>query len=186
LGIGAAWYEREALGLGFLFPPRKERFERLEEALQIAQHMWLGDVSPFQGRHYHLAEPINSPQPLSHPHPPIMVGGAGEKKTLRLVAQYADACNLFVGAGMGEIGRKLEVLKRHCETLGRPYEEIERTTLGTVHLAPGQMSVADVIGTCRALAGLGIQHAIFNMPNVHEITPLEVFGREIIPAVAEF
>jgi F420-dependent oxidoreductase-like protein len=185
LGIGAAWYEREARGLGFPFPPLKERFERLEEALQIAQHMWSGNLAPYQGRYYQLAEPINSPQPLSRPHPPIMVGGGGEKKTLRLVAQYADACNLFVGAGMDQIAHKLDVLKRHCEALGRPYDEIERTTLGTVHLASGHMSVADVMGTCRTLAEMGIQHAIFNMPNVHEITPLEVFGREIIPAAAE-
>jgi hypothetical protein len=111
---GASW---SSFGLG------------ASEALQIAQHMWSGNLAPYQGRYYQLAEPINSPQPLSRPHPPIMVGGSGEKKTLRLVAQYADACNLFVGAGMGQIAHKLDVLKRHSEALGRPYDEIERTIL---------------------------------------------------------
>ncbi len=185
-GIGAAWFEREARGLGVPFPPVKERFEQLEEALQIAKQMWSGNVAPYHGKHYQLAETLNSPQPVIKPHPPIMVGGMGEKKTLRLVAQYADACNLFAGAGTDEIRKKLDVLKRHCEAVGRPYDEIERTALGTVNLAPGGMTVSQVVATCRALAGIGIQHAIFNMPNVHEITPLEVFGREIIPAVAEF
>jgi F420-dependent oxidoreductase-like protein len=127
LGIGAAWYEREAVGLGMPFPPVSERFERLEETLQIAKRMWSGDRTPYEGKHYRLAEPISSPQPLSKPHPPILVGGMGEKKTLRLVAQYADACNLFTAIGVDEVARKLDVLKRHCEDVGRPYDEIERT-----------------------------------------------------------
>ncbi len=185
LGIGAAWYEREARGLGFPFPPTKERFERLEETLQIAKQLWSGNRSPFQGKHYQLAEPTISPQPLSRPHPPILIGGVGEKKTLRLVAEYADACNLFGRLGPEELSRKLDVLKRHCDDVGRPYDEIERTALDTVHLAAGQMSPADVIDRCRELADIGFQHVIFNMPNVHEITPLETLGREIIPAVEE-
>jgi len=186
LGIGAAWNEREALGLGVPFPPLKERFERLEEALQIARQMWSGKVAPYQGKHYHLAETLNSPQPLTKPHPPILIGGSGEKKTLKLVAKYADACNLFAGAGLDEIRKKLDILKRHCEEIGRPYKDIERTALGTVNLSPGNMTAADVIKICRDLADVGIQHVIFNMPNVHELTPLEIFGREIIPAVAGF
>jgi F420-dependent oxidoreductase-like protein len=186
LGIGAAWNEQEAVGLGIPFPPLKERFERLEETLQIAKHMWSGNREPYQGQHYHLAEPINSPQPLNRPHPPILVGGAGETKTLRLVAQYADACNLIAGLGNDMLRQKLDVLKRHCDAVGRPYEEIERTALGTVNLATDGMRTATVIETCRGLADVGIQHIIFNMPNVHEIKPLEQFGREIIPAVAEF
>lgn len=186
LGIGAAWYEREALGLGFPFPPLKERFERLEETLQITKQMWSGDVRPYSGKHYELTEPINSPQPLTKPHPPILVGGMGEKKTLRFVAQYADACNLFAFAGTDEMVRKLDVLKRHCEDLGRPYDEIERTALGTVNITPDGMTASDVIDTCRSLSDIGIQHVIFNMPNAHEIAPLELFGREIIPAVAGF
>ncbi|GIK40952.1 MAG: LLM class F420-dependent oxidoreductase [Chloroflexota bacterium] len=186
LGIGAAWNEEEAVGLGLPFPPLKERFERLEEALQIAHHMWSGNREPYQGQHYSLAEPINSPQPVSRPHPPILVGGMGENKTLRLVAQYADACNFFAAYGHGALRQKLDVLKRHCDAAGRPYDEIERTALDTVNLAAGAMSAAQVIETCRGLADVGIQHVIFNMPNVHEIKPLEQFGREIIPAVAEF
>jgi F420-dependent oxidoreductase-like protein len=186
LGIGAAWNERESRGLGVPFPPVKERFERLEETLQIAQLMWSDTVAPYDGKYYHLEETLCHPQPLSTPHPLIMIGGTGEKKTLRLVAQYADACNLFFGMEMEALQHKLDVLKQHCETVGRDYAEIEKTTLGGAYLAQGKMSVSDVIEQCRALAGIGVQHAIFNMPNVHEITPLEIFGREIIPAVAEF
>jgi len=184
LGIGAAWNEREALGLGIPFPPVAERFERLEEALQIIQQMWSGQRTPYAGKYYQLAETLNSPQPLTKPHPPILIGGSGEKKTLRLVAQYADACNLFTGAGVAVVRQKLDVLKQHCQRLGRDYAAIEKTTLGTVWLASGHMSSADVIEQCRSLAAIGIQHAIFNMPNVHEIKPLETFGKEIIPAVA--
>ena len=183
LGIGAAWNEREALGLGFPFPPLKERFERLEETLQLAHRIWAGDTRLFEGKHYRLVEPINSPQPISQPHPPILIGGTGEKKTLRLVALYADACNLFAGMGSSVLREKLEVLRRHCEEVGRPYEEIERTALGVVNLA--EMKPAGLIKTCRELARVGIQHYIFSMPNVHEITPLEVIGREVIPAVTE-
>ena len=186
LGIGAAWYEREARGLGFPFPPLKERFERLEETLQIVKQVWSGDFSPYEGKHYHLAEPMNNPQPLSQPHPPILIGGSGEKKTLRLVAQYADACNLFAFMGKDEIARKLDVLKHHCDDVGRDYDEIERTVLGQVNLGPGGQSVSDVIGMCRGLAEVGIQQFILSMPNDYEITPIEVVGREIIPAVAEF
>lgn len=184
LGIGAAWYEREAKGLGVAYPSTKERFERLEETLQIAHQMWRDDTSPYNGAHYQLAEPMNHPQPLSKPHPPIMIGGMGEQKTLRLVARYADACNLFAQAGNDVIRAKLDVLKRHCEEIGRNYDEIERTALATVHIAPGAMTVQDVISQCKSLADLGIQHVIFNMPNVHEITPLGLFGRDIIPEVA--
>lgn len=184
LGIGAGWYEREARGLGIPFPPLKERFERLEETLQIAKQMWADDRRPFQGKHYQLAEPINSPEPLAKPRPPIMIGGGGETKTLRLVAQYADACNLFARMGGDVIQTKLDVLKKHCAQIGRPYEEIERTALDTIHLAPAQMTPAQVIQTCRELADVGIQHVIFNMPNVYEITPLEIIGRQVIPEVA--
>ena len=184
LGIGAAWYEREAHGLGLAFPPLRERFERLEETLQIAKQMWAGDRKPFHGKHYHLAEPINSPSPLSRPHPPILIGGGGETKTLRFVAQYADACNLFVRAGNAELTRKLDVLKRHCDALGRDYATIERTVLSQVDLRPGAMTPSDVIKTCEDLAGIGIQHFIFGLVNVHEINPIEVIAREVIPAVA--
>jgi len=184
LGIGAAWYEREALGLGVPYPATKERFEQLEETLQIAHQMWAETIAPFDGKHYHLRETLNHPQPLSQPHPPILVGGTGEKKTLRFVAQYADACNLFAQIGTEAIREKLAVLKQHCDELGRPYEQIEKTTLGTVNLA--ETSPTAIIAELRQLADLGIQHAIFNMPNVESITPLEIFAREIIPAVRDF
>jgi alkanesulfonate monooxygenase len=184
LGIGAAWNEREAKGLGVPFPPVAERFQRLEEALQIAKQMWSDENGPYHGKHYQLDETLNSPQPLSRPHPPILIGGGGEQKTLRLVAQYADACNLFAQMGTDTVRAKLDVLKRHCDTVGRDYADIEKTALDTVYLAPGKLGPSDVIKRCQDLAGIGIQHVIFNMPNVHEIKPLETFGLEIIPAVA--
>jgi F420-dependent oxidoreductase-like protein len=184
LGIGAAWNEREAKGLGVPFPSIKERFERLEETLQIARQMWSANSGPYNGRHYQLAETLCSPQPVSKPHPPILIGGMGEKKTLRLVAQYADACNLFAQMGADTLRGKLDILKAHCDKLGRYYNEIEKTTLNSAYLAPGQMTAADVIASCIAQAALGVQHCIFNMPNVEEIKPLEIFGKEIIPAVA--
>jgi F420-dependent oxidoreductase-like protein len=184
LGIGAAWNEREANGLGVPFPPIKERFERLEEALQIAMQMWSGKVAPFEGKHYHLAETLNSPQPLSQPHPPILIGGMGEKKTLRLVAKYANACNFFFRAGTDVLRQKIDILKEHCDQVGRNFDEIELTTLDSVHLAPGQTTPAEMIARCKEARALGFQHVIVNMPNVSEIKPLEVIGREVIPAVA--
>jgi F420-dependent oxidoreductase-like protein len=183
-GIGAAWNEQEAKGLGTPFPPLAVRFELLEEALQIAKQMWSGTRGPYRGKHNRLEETLCSPQPLSRPHPPILVAGGGEKKTLRLVAQYADACNLF---GPPETVRaKLAILQQHCAALGRDYASIEKTTLGTVNLQSGKTTAQDVVEQCRTLSGLGVQQAIFNIPNAHEIAPLEVFGREIIPAVADF
>ena len=186
LGIGAAWFEREARGLGVPFPPIKERFEQLEETLKIAKQMWSGEVEPFEGDKYKLAEPITVPQPISKPHPPIMIGGAGEKKTLRFVAKYGDACNLFPMGGTKVISDKLKVLKHHCEEIGRPYEDIEKTSLSMVNISPKRMSGGDVIKICRDLADAGVEQAIFNMPNPHHITPLEIFGDEIIPGVADF
>jgi F420-dependent oxidoreductase-like protein len=182
LGIGAAWNELEARGLGTPFPPLGVRFELLEEALQIAKQMWSANDGPYHGKHNQLAQTLCSPQPLSRPHPPILVAGGGEKKTLRLVAQYGDACNLF--GPVEAVSAKLTILKQHCASLDRDYDSIEKSTLGTVELSPGKMGVNDVIAHCKALAAIGVQHAIFNMPNVHEIRPLEIFAREIIPAVA--
>lgn len=184
-GIGAAWYEREAVGLGVPFPPRKERFERLEETLQIALHMWSGQRTAWRGKYYQLEEPLNSPQPLSRPHPPILVGGAGEKKTLRLVARYADACNLYAFDGADVIRAKLEVLRRHCEEIGRLFDEIERTALGAIDVGPDGMSPREVIEYCRNMRDAGIQHLIFSLARVHEITPIEIMGKEVIPVVSE-
>jgi len=181
-GIGAAWNEQESKGLGVPFPPLGVRFELLEEALQIAKQMWSGSDAPYRGKHNQLERTLCVPQPLSRPHPPILVAGGGEKKTLRLVAKYADACNLY--GSLETVSAKLAILKQHCADLRRDYGSIEKTTLGTVELAPGKSSAAEVIAQCKALAAIGVHHAIFNMPNVHQIKPLEIFGREIIPAVA--
>lgn len=185
LGIGAAWFEREARALGLPFPPLKERFERLEEALQIAHDMWKGDTSPFQGKHYRLEEPISSPAPLSTPHPPILIGGSGEQKTLRLVAQYGDACNFFVSDGPEKIWNKLNVLLQHCEEAGREYESIERTALANQVRVDEPGAAQEVVAVCRELARVGIQHVIFSVEGVHELRPLETFKREIIPALEE-
>lgn len=194
LGIGAAWFEREHRGLGVPFPSMAERFERLEEALQIAKQMWSGSGSgagsgsgkagPYEGRHYRLAETLCVPQPISRPHPPILIGGMGERKTLRFVAKYGDACNLFLHGGVDFVAKKLEVLKRHCDAEQRDYDSIEKTTLGSVHLAPGQQTVSDVVREIEALAKIGVQQAIFNMPNVAEVRPIEVVAREVVPVVA--
>ncbi len=124
LGIGAAWNEEESRGLGLDFPPIAERFERLEEALQICLQMWSDDDGPYEGRHYQLARTLNSPQNLSRPRPYILIGGGGEKKTLRLVAQYADACNLAIG---DDAPHKFDVLKRHCDDVGRDFATVEKT-----------------------------------------------------------
>jgi F420-dependent oxidoreductase-like protein len=183
LGIGAAWFEREHRGLGVPFPPLAERFERLEETLRIALQMWSGKVAPFAGRHYQLAETLCVPAPVSRPRPKILIGGGGEKKTLRLVARYADACNLFAFLGADGLGRKLDVLRRHCDAEKRDFRSIEKTTLGTAAL--GRQTAADLVKTCRELASIGIDQAIFNLPNAHEITPLETFGKEIIPAAGQ-
>lgn len=138
LGLGAAWYQREHEALGVPFPPLAERFERLEEVLQIVRQMWSEDTGPFNGRHYRLAETINSPQPVRKPHPPIMVGGQGERKGLRLVAKYADACNLFANrqANPEVVKAKLDVLRQHCEREGTDYDKIRKTILWSAPLDP--------------------------------------------------
>jgi F420-dependent oxidoreductase-like protein len=185
LGIGAGWYEREARGLGLPFPPTKERFERLEETLQIAHHMWSTTTeAPFEGRHYTLAEPTNLPQPISKPHPPINIGGLGERKTLRFVAQYGDACNLFSFAGPDFVRAKLEVLRRHCDAVGRPYEQIERTGLTDLDLRT--TSVDDAIAMLRGLSDAGLQRVMIMLPDVEELRSIEVVGRQIVPVVSEF
>ncbi len=184
LGIGAAWNEYESKGLGVPFPPLKERFEKLEEALQIAKQMWASEIGAYDGKHYHLAEPLNRPQPISKPHPPIVIGGSGERKTLRLVAKYADGCNLFGRLSTDDLTRKLDILKQHCDEVGRPYETIEKTVLDSVNLSPGNTTVKQFIDRICKLHDLGFQHVIVNMPNVSEITPLETIGRQVIPEIA--
>jgi F420-dependent oxidoreductase-like protein len=180
LGIGAAWNEEESRGLGIPFPSVSERFERLEETLQICLQMWRGDEKPYAGRHYQLERPLNAPQSLSRPHPPIMIGGGGEKKTLRLVAQYADACNLFAGR---DEARKLDVLRQHCETLGRDYDTIYKTAYYVFDPARGTQRMVDELG---ALAELGFDSAVGAVVGVWDVAPLEVIGSEVIPVVADF
>lgn len=186
-GIGAAWNEEEHRGLGVPFPPTAERFERLEETLQIAHQMWSGERKPYTGKHYQLERTLNSPQALSKPHPPILIGGTGERKTLRMVAQYADACNLFARLGDDELKRKLDVLREHCQTQGRPYEQIEKTSLDTLRLSrdgrDGTLTSAAAIDYFGHLAGLGFDHALFSLPNVTDPDVFEQLGSEIIPQV---
>lgn len=188
-GVGAAWNEEEHRGLGVPFPPLSERFERLEELLQIALQMWSGEAQPYTGKHYHLANALNVPNALQRPHPPILIGGSGEQKTLRLVAQYADACNLFSSLQPGVLEHKLDVLRGHCEKLGRPYEQIEKTALGTLHLSRsggnGTQSPAEAVAYFQRLAALGIDQAIVNMPNVSDPDVFKLLATEVIPAVTE-
>lgn len=186
LGIGAAWFDREHYGLGVPFPPLAERFERLEETLQIAKQMWSEDDGAYEGHHYHLQETLCVPQPLQHPHPPILIGGMGERKTLRLVAEYADACNLFTYEGVDVVRHKLAVLRDHCDSLERDYDTIEKTCLTSIALGPERQSAADVIAACRELAELGIQQLIVNLPDIHEVRPVEILAKEILPEVAGF
>ena len=181
LGIGAAWNEEESRGLGLFFPPTAERFERLEEALRICLQMWDGDESPFHGTHYTLERPLNVPQSLSRPHPPIMIGGGGEKKTLRLVARYADACNLFAGP---EVPRKLEILREHCETEGRDYDSIEKTVYYPFDPGTDGDQVDKILADLRGLADLGVSTALGGVRDVHTLRPLELIGERIIPEVA--
>ena len=210
LGIGAGWFEEEAVGLGIQLPETwGERFERLEEILQIAHHMWAGKAAPFQGKHFQLAKPINNPQPISQPRPPIIIGGSGEQKTLRLVAQYADACNLVVGSpctneSFGVMARKeksyvewlnnvrqfakqkLDVLQQHCETFGRPYGEIEKSIVTYIRIGSDGMATSEVLQLCNDFADLGFQYVIFVIPNCYEIEPLEAIGCEVIPTVGNW
>jgi F420-dependent oxidoreductase-like protein len=181
LGIGAAWNEEESRGLGIGFPPVAERFERLEETLQICLQMWRGDESPYRGQHYQLERPLNSPQSLTRPHPPIMIGGGGEKKTLRLVAKYADACNLFPGP---DLPRKLDVLRAHCDAEGRDYDEITKTCYFIFDVGEKGEKTAEVIDRLGRLAEMGFGIAIGAVANVWQVTPLEVIAADVIPAVA--
>jgi F420-dependent oxidoreductase-like protein len=180
LGIGAAWNEEESRGLGIAFPPTAERFERLEETLRLAHQMWKGDEAPFEGEHYRLERPLNSPPALRRPHPPILVGGGGEKKTLRFVAKYADACNLF---DADELPRKLEVLREHCEREGRDYGEIEKTSLSLLPGTPSADEAVDVIGR---LAERGVDHAIFSQGTGQDLAGVLAEARaqteKIVPA----
>jgi F420-dependent oxidoreductase-like protein len=182
LGIGAGWYERESRGLGVPFPPLRDRFARLEETLRVAHAMFSGDRSPLYGKQFQFAEPINSPMPLSQPHPPIMVGGGGERKTLRLVAQYADACNLFTRYGPGPLSHKLALLREYCDEYGRPYDAIDRTSLGQWDpVRKGAQSIVDELGQ---LSELGFTTAIASLRDVDTLKPIEILARDVLPQAA--
>jgi F420-dependent oxidoreductase-like protein len=183
LGVGAGWNEEESRGLGIPFQPVAERFEQLEDALKLCLQMWRGDETAFHGTHVHAERPLNSPQALSTPHPPIMVGGGGEKKTLRMVAKYAQACNLFPGP---DLEHKLDVLRQHCADEGRDYDEIEKTAYFRFDVGENGEKVDETLEQLRGLAERGVQTAIGGVENVSAITPLEIIGREVIPAAAKF
>ncbi|MBN2335785.1 LLM class flavin-dependent oxidoreductase, partial [Candidatus Bathyarchaeota archaeon] len=200
LGIGpGGMVEREILGYGVHRPPLRERISRLEETLQIAHHMWSDNRESFKGKYYQLEEPVCSPQPISKPHPPILVGmWRGGDRMLNISAKYADAVNLQFGSPLPEfqdwmrekyaerreyIPDRLNRLRSLCEKHGRDYEGIEKTILGTVRVAPDAMTVDDVLELCLELGELGIQQVILNMPNSHEIAPIEAIGDEVLPAI---
>jgi F420-dependent oxidoreductase-like protein len=183
LGIGAAWFDREHEGLGVPFPSTRERFERLEDAVRFCLQMWSGTVAPFEGTHVKAAETLNMPQALSKPHPPIMIGGGGEKKTLRLVARYADACNVFGNPEM--LRQKLDVLRAHCDAEGRDYDSIEKTVYYTVSVGRNGERIQQTIDELAALAETGAQTAIGALRHCEDIDPIEIVGKEIIPAIAE-
>ena len=181
LGIGAGWNEEESRGLGVPFPTLKERFEMLEETLEICMQMWNGDQEPYRGKHYQLDRPLNSPQSLSRPHPGILIGGSGEQKTLRLVARFADACNLWPTP---EIPRKLEILRAHCNEAGTDYDKIEKTAMLQFDVGENGENVDAIIGQLHWLAGMGIQTVIGGVKDVGRIKPLEILGERVLPAVA--
>jgi len=181
LGIGGAWNEEESRGLGIPFPPVAERFERLEETLQICLQMWRGDETPYQGKHFQLERPLNSPQALTKPHPPILIGGGGERKTLRFVAKYAQACNLFPSP---DLARKLDVLRAHCDAEGRDYDEIVKTCYFIFDPGERGEKTTEMVDQLGRLAEMGFEVAIGAVANVWDVRPLEIIGSEVIPQVA--
>jgi F420-dependent oxidoreductase-like protein len=188
-GVGAGWFEREHDGLGVRFGNWTERFQKLEETLRIAGQMWSADDGPFEGKHYQLAETLCVPQPVSAPHPPILIGGSGEKKTLRFVAKYADATNLFAPMnddGIGVLRHKLDVLRGHCEREQRNFGDIEVTTLSTLMVRPDGggrwMSPTQAVDQLGKMREAGVHHAIFNMPDVDKQATLELLARDVIPS----
>lgn len=183
LGIGAAWFEREHLGLGIPFPPLRERFERLEDALQICLQMWSDNDGPFEGKRTNLAETLNSPQSLSRPHPPILIGGSGEKKTLRLVARYADACNIFATTPP-EVAHKFDVIREHCEREGRDYSAIEKTILMRLDVGANGEKANEAVEILGRFAEAGAQTAIGYLQGVETIRPIEAVGRDVLPQLA--
>ena len=183
LGIGAGWNEYEAKSLGIPFPPVPERFDWLEDTLRLCLQMWKGDESRLEGKKFVFERPLSSPQSLTRPHPRIMIGGMGEQKTLRLVAKYADACNLFPAPG---VQHKLDVLKKHCEREKRNYDDIEKTMMYRFDPGDRGENVGQLVDQLRPFARMGFTTAIGGVRDVWKIKPLEIMARELIPAVAAF
>jgi F420-dependent oxidoreductase-like protein len=187
LGIDAAWYEREHLALGVPFPPLAERFERLEETLRIVRQMWSEDDGPFAGRYYRLAETINSPQPLRRPYPAIMVGGGGEKKTLRLVARYADACNLSASPepdGPAQVAAKLEVLRAHCADEHTDYDRIRKTVLYSAPVGPGAEAGRRFVDLMAGYAAVGITEVHVMPMDGHPVGFVHNLGEHVVPRLS--
>jgi F420-dependent oxidoreductase-like protein len=181
LGIGAAWYDREHDGLGVPFPPMAERFERLEETIQVVRQMWSDDDGAFAGKHYRLAETVNVPPPVQRPHPPILIGGSGERKTLRFVAQYADACNIFP-EGVDGVRHKLDVLRRHCDDVGRNYDEIDKTMIATGDPAADPDAF---LAEMAEYAALGISLVTLTPPTDDPVAWTTQVCEDVVPRLAE-
>ena len=187
LGIGAGFFEVEHEGLGIRLPPISERMRRLEETLQIALQMWRGEARPFEGRYYQLAETLNVPQSLQRPHPPILIGGGGEQKTLKIAAQYADAVNLFGAMGLEALQHKLDVLRAHCADAGRDYDAIEKTVqMQFDAVMQGPEATQAMIETLGGYAGLGFTRAIGSIRGVESLQAIEALGRNVIPVIDAF
>jgi alkanesulfonate monooxygenase SsuD/methylene tetrahydromethanopterin reductase-like flavin-dependent oxidoreductase (luciferase family) len=184
--MGAGFYEREHAGLGITLPPVAERMRRLEETLQIALQMWRGDVKEFHGRHYDLAETLNVPQSLQRPHPPILIGGGGEKRTLSIVARYGDATNLFGAQGIEGLQHKLDVLREHCRQHGRDYNSIEKTVQVQMDMTAGVEAVGPFVDQMHAYAELGFTRAIGSVRDIQAIRPLETIVRDVMPQIESF
>jgi F420-dependent oxidoreductase-like protein len=184
LGIGAAWYEEEHVGLGVPFPPLTERYERLEETIEIVRQMWSDDDGPYVGRHYNLGATINVPQPLRPGGIPIMIGGSGERKTLALVARHADACNLFAGDDVSEVARKLDVLRGHCEREGTDYDRIAKTIMWIGELDPAGASADAFVALMERYAAIGIVDAHIVPLTDDPVRFVDGLGTHIVPRLA--
>lgn len=183
LGLGAAWYEEEAAGLGLPFPSLGERMERVEEVVQVCLQMWSGSQEPFTGKHYQLGRTLNSPMPVSQPRPQIMIAGSGERKTLRMVAKYADSCNIYTGQ---DIPAKLRVLREHCEREGRDYDDIEKTSTMLFDVGADGGNAGDLLAQLRALHEDGITVVYGRMTAEGYRRQLGVIAREVIPVIADW
>ncbi|MFN2195813.1 MAG: TIGR03560 family F420-dependent LLM class oxidoreductase [Anaerolineales bacterium] len=182
-GIGAAWYEHETVSLGMQFPSMKVRFEQLEDILKLTHQMWRGDTAEFQGKQFTVPYPYLNPQPLSQPHPPILIGGMGKTKTLKYVAQYADACNFFAGRGDEALVEHLAILKQHCQDVGRSFDEIEKTVLSTYN--PAEQSLEQLQARLVDLHTMGFSHAVLNINGEYTPDLITALGDQVAVQIAD-